>query len=138
MAKQPIMNIPGTHYATVRYPGQADATLSNNWVVWQAPSDCKITAITWTPDTAGPTVNGTNYATLKLLDGGQSGTETTVIKSNAFSSGSTGVALTENVLLTVAADYAIDEGDLVVFQKTYKAAGAAVPAGLLTFSYASK
>jgi hypothetical protein len=138
MAKQPIMNIPGTHYATVRIPGQTDATLSNNWVVWEAPSDCNITSISWTPDTAGPAVNGTNYATVKIIDGGQSGTETTVIASHAFSTGATGVALTKNTILSPAAAYAIEEGDMVVCQKTYAAGGAAMPAGTLTIGYVSK
>ena len=102
----------------------------DTFVLGPAPFDCKITSVTYTPETA-TTGDNTNYRTYTLVNKGAAGLGSTVIATLALTTGVNLVAFDEKAatVTATAADQLVTAGDVLTWVSTHTASGLVDPGG---------
>lgn len=122
-------------------PVAPQATVGNdtNTNIWVVPSDCTVTAVTYTTVTAITGAN-TNTRSVSLVNKGLDGSGTTVIATLQFNSGVNTVASDEKTitLSVTAADLLLLAGQVLQWQSTHIGTGIADPGGLVNVTTAAK
>lgn len=118
---------------------QPTAGSNLNSIVWVAPRDGTVTAVSYTTVTAITGAN-TNTRSVSLVNKGQAGAGSTVIATLQFNSGINTVAADEKTitLSVTAADLLLVAGDVLQWQSTAVGTGIADPGGLVAVSTAAK
>src|SRR5690349_15951228 len=118
---------------------QATAGSSLNSIVYVAPRDLTVTAVSYTTVTAITGAN-TNTRSVSLVNKGQAGAGTTVIATLQFNSGVNTVAADEKTITLsgTAADLVVVAGDVLQWQSAAVGTGIADPGGLVTIATAAK
>jgi hypothetical protein len=122
-------------------PVQPQATAGSNLstVVWVAPRDCTVTAVSYTTVTAITGAN-TNTRSVSLVNKGQSGAGSTVVATLQFDSGVNTVAGDEKVITLsgTPANLVVTAGDVLQWNSTAVGTGIADPGGLAVIATAAK
>jgi hypothetical protein len=122
-------------------PVQPQATAGSNLstVVWVAPRDCTVTAVSYTTVTAITGAN-TNTRSVSLVNKGQSGAGSTVVATLQFDSGVNTVAGDEKVITLsgTPANLVVTAGDVLQWHSTAVGTGIADPGGLAVIATAAK
>lgn len=118
--------------ATIESTGNAAST--GNLLVWQAPYDAQVTAVTFVPS-AAITANGTNFATYTLTRHTAGAAAATVATRSWAATNSVALTAEAMTLSGTAANLLLTAGDTLTVIKTVDASGLVIPAGLLVVTY---
>lgn len=118
---------------------QATAGNSTNTNIWIVPSDCTVTAVTYTTVTAITGAN-TNTRSVSLVNKGTDGTGTAVVATLQFNSGVNTAASDETAIALsgTPANLLLTAGQVLQWQSTAVGTGIADPGGLVAITTAAK
>jgi len=99
-----------------------------------AEQPIRITGVKWVPVSGNQAGATANYRTITLVNGGTSGTGTTIVAEYAFSATNLSCAQYASVGLNIAtANYDIDPGEILYF--SHSGSGVVMQQGFLTVDY---
>lgn len=137
MSKRLASDRPGEEYTVTMHIPAAAAGNDIRTSVLVAPFDLEVMAVELMADVAMTGV-GTNFMTLTLHDGGTAGAGTGVIAQFVMDATSDIVLALDNTALPLsatAADLLVDEGDILVFDKSEDATGDAFTVSTLQVTF---
>lgn len=123
---------PKSDKLTYTQPAISTAGNSDTSILGEAPYDCTVTAVTYTPD-AGITGANTNTRLHRVVNRGQAGGGATVVASLQYNSGVNATVGDEKTitLSATAADLNLTAGDILAFESNAVGTGIADPGGLV-------
>lgn len=125
-----LSEISGDHVFLIPVAGQGTAGTADEFAGFNAPWNCTVTAVKWTP-TAAITANGSNYFTLRVRNR-TTGAGDTEIATRAYSATNSSAFTTEDATLSsTAANLNIAEGDHITVEKVNTGTGLAMPDGVV-------
>lgn len=128
-------DISGDLVEPIPVAGQATAGTADEFSVFVAPFNLKITAVKWVP-AAAVTADGTNYFTLNLRNRKADASGTALAASRSYIATNSVAFVAEAMTLSAtAADLLVAAGDVLTVSKVNTGTGLAMPDGLVQVHY---
>jgi hypothetical protein len=130
-----LHDFPGTHTHTVSVPAHAAATATEEYPIFYAPFNCKLTNVLYIP-AADITGVDTNTTHLNIINRGAAGAGVTELDNVDFVAGVNASKAVPKDMATT--DVNLAKGDVIVAQYEKVGTGLALPAGQIVFEYEAR